>query len=164
MPSLHSSSDSALVAAVSSTAMARASEALRRLPARVTGARVAVLALLLETGGALTHGEVEASLAPVDFDRVTLYRVLDWLVATGLADRRVDGRRVFRYQAVAVALDHATHAHFHCDVCGEVFCLNEPLPAPPLLPRGFVAASLNVDVRGTCARCAQAIAESCGSD
>ena len=48
----------------------------------------------------MSHGDMETALsaAPVhSMDRVTLYRILDSLVANGLVLRAVDANGVFRY-------------------------------------------------------------------
>ena len=63
-------------------------EHIRRLGARATPARIRVLQLLRAAPTALTHGEIELALGASVIDRVTLYRVLDWLVASGLVENR----------------------------------------------------------------------------
>ncbi len=72
----------------------------RSLGARATPARVAVLTLLESAERALSHHDVEEALADSGFDRVTLYRVLDWMERLGLAQAKISGEpklfRVFR--------------------------------------------------------------------
>ncbi|MBP8163590.1 MAG: transcriptional repressor, partial [Propionivibrio sp.] len=58
---------------------------IRRCGARATPARIRVLQLLRSTPGALSHNQIEQALGESALDRVTLYRVLDWLVESGLA-------------------------------------------------------------------------------
>lgn len=131
-------------------------DAIRAAGARVTPARVRVLALLQSTPGSLNHGEIEALLLKEPLpgiDRVTLYRVLDWLAEVGLAHKAADARGVFRFSAAKPDVEHAAHAHFRCTGCGGVFCLDTPPPAPPPLPEGFRLAGMELDIRGECARC-----------
>ena len=85
-------------------------------------------------------------------DRVTLYRVLDWLVASGLAVKRADERRVWRF-TLAGGGQHHSHIHFRCDGCGRVYCLDAPAPVPPVMPQGFTLAHLELDLSGRCADC-----------
>lgn len=125
---------------------------LRRVGARATPARIRVLQLLRHAPTALTHGEIETLLGLPVLDRVTLYRVLDWLVESGLAHRSADASRVFRFSAAAAG-EHASHVHFRCEHCGGVFCLNASLPAVPRLPSGFFLSRMDFDLRGTCAAC-----------
>ena len=58
---------------------------IRRTGARATPARVRVLQLLRVAPAALTRHEIEQALADQALDRVTLYRVLEWLVESGFA-------------------------------------------------------------------------------
>jgi Fur family ferric uptake transcriptional regulator len=130
--------------------------ALRAVGARVTPARVRVLGALQAATGPLCHAEIEETLsreAHPAADRVTLYRVLDWLCAAGLAHKAADARGVFRFSAARPNVEHAAHVHFRCTGCGGVFCLKAPPPPPPKLPRGFRLADMELDIRGECPRC-----------
>jgi len=123
---------------------------------RATPARVRVLALLGAAPQGLTHQEIETALARSGkgpMDRVTLYRVLDSLVSCGLVLRQADESRVFRFSAAQQAAAHAAHAHFRCDDCGRMFCLESPLPAAPALPPGFRLSRMSLDLRGECREC-----------
>lgn len=127
---------------------------IRALGARATPARVAVLRLLEGAERALSHHDFEAALADAGFDRVTLYRVLEWLVEAGLAHRTIDAQRVFRFSiAEGDAPSHAAHAHFRCETCGRVYCLADVRISSPTLPAGFAARTLEFCITGLCASC-----------
>ena len=128
-------------------------EQIRRTGARATPARIRVLQLLRDAPTAQTHTEIEMALGASAVDRVTLYRVLDWLVETGLAHKNTDSNRVFRFSAATVG-EHRTHVHFRCEYCGGVFCLDAALPVAPILPAGFSLSRMDFDLRGRCANCA----------
>ena len=132
-------------------------EQIRLIGARATPARINVLQLLRLAPAPLTHTEIEQMLGAAGYDRVTLYRVLDWLVASGLAHRNTDIHRVFRF-SVAAAGEHTTHVHFRCEHCGGVFCLDAAPPVAPTLPAGFSLSRMDFDLRGRCAACSQASA------
>ena len=137
-------------------ASAAAQEILRTVNARITRPRVAVLAELLTAPHALTHHEVAARVRrSLRVDRVTIYRVLDWLVEKHLAHRIASDDRVWRYNAVAdVHLDD--HVHFQCNRCGRVTCLDEEVRNPGLaLPPGFRSQQVEITVKGLCADCPQ---------
>lgn len=134
----------------------QAESAIRATGARVTPSRLRVLHLLQSAPGALSHGEAEEALRQASapgIDRVTLYRVLDWLAEAGLAHKTVDLRGVFRFAASRPEREHDKHLHFRCTGCGGVFCLAAPPPAPPALPDGFRLATLELDIRGQCPDC-----------
>ncbi len=124
---------------------------LRAAGVKVTLGRVRVLDALAIAAAPLSHADLEVQLP--DADRVTLYRVLDSLVACGLALRAVDARGVFRFSASGPHRRHDGHVHFRCTGCGGVFCLKAAPPPLPKLPRGFHLDHVEYDVSGTCAAC-----------
>jgi Fur family transcriptional regulator, ferric uptake regulator len=138
--------------AVQTLAQAR----LAALRQRVTTPRVQVLAALLAAQRPLSHQEVDQAVAG-GLDRVTIYRVLDWLVAQGLAHRMAGEDRVFRYASGNDA--HAAHGHFTCSSCGTVLCMGDAPQlaqlAARLVPKGATSRKVELNVFGQCARCAQ---------
>ncbi|MFZ4537414.1 Fur family transcriptional regulator [Propionivibrio sp.] len=128
-------------------------EHIRLTGARATPARIRVLQMLRGAPTALTHNEIELALGASALDRITLYRVLDWLVDSGLAHKNTDVHRVFRFSAAADG-EHTTHIHFRCEHCGGVFCLDAAPPAAPILPACFSLSRMDFDLRGRCANCA----------
>ena len=140
------------------SATAATAELLRTAGIKVTPGRVRVLDALLARAQPMSHAEIEAQLP--DADRVTLYRVLDSLVACGLALKAVDARGVFRFSATGVQREHSGHVHFRCTGCGGVFCLKAPPPPPPKLPQGFQLGAVDFDISGVCAQCNQANGDS----
>ena len=121
---------------------------------RLTAPRAAVLETLLAARQALTHHEIEQALAPrLAVDRVTVYRVLDWLVSLGLAHRIAGEDRTWRFLATHGEA-HAAHAHFMCSRCGRTVCLDEVAVPPAVkVPRGFEPSHVELNVKGVCAAC-----------
>ncbi|NMV40851.1 Fur family transcriptional regulator [Ralstonia insidiosa] len=135
---------------------------LRSLGSRVTEPRVRVLAVLMQDAEPLSHQAVcDALPEDAGIDRVTVYRVLDWLVAGGIVHKTAGADRVFRFSLAehdaAREAAHRSHSHFHCTQCGRDFCLEtaEP-PAMPkaALPAGFAADHAELTIKGCCADCA----------
>ncbi|OGU23409.1 MAG: hypothetical protein A2580_05080 [Hydrogenophilales bacterium RIFOXYD1_FULL_62_11] len=123
--------------------------------ASATAARVQVLRLLLATHTTVSHQSLtQAALDEgLPLDKVTLYRVLDWLVAQGLAHSVTGQDRVRRF---GIADVHHGHAHFECDACGRLYCLPERASLPmPAAPDGFETRRVDITVHGRCAECAQ---------
>ncbi len=121
---------------------------------RVTRTRVAVVETLQAGRQPLSHDEIGAALAAagVAHDRVTLYRTLDWLVEQGIARRIASGERAWRFE-IAHGEAHR-HAHFHCERCGQVVCLDDvPASATPSLPAGFELDRAELVLHGACAEC-----------
>jgi Fur family ferric uptake transcriptional regulator len=132
----------------------RAESILRSTGSRVTRNRVIVLACLLEAQRALTHAEIEERLLALQsIDRVTLYRVLDWLTHQHLAHRIAGDDRVWRFTSEAP--DHTgQHPHFRCLDCGDVICLEPGKPPSVPLPPGYSSQGMELTVTGRCASCA----------
>lgn len=122
--------------------------ALRAHGLRATGARVAVLELLLAATRPLSHSEVNDGLAARGFDRATLYRNLSDLVEVGLAKRSDHGDHVWRFE-LASEKRHQEHPHLLCTECGTVACL----PIESVAVTG-VAHVEEVQLRGLCDTCA----------
>lgn len=118
---------------------------------RATRARLSVLEVLLAADHALTHAELEQSLNS-SIERVTLYRVLEWLVSNELAHKVIGADRVWRFNAQSESIPR--HAHFNCSSCGKVFCLDDTSPMGSLdLPPGFSLGSAELSVSGLCSQC-----------
>lgn len=121
---------------------------------RITRTRVAVLEVLLAAEQSLTHDEIGAALAEqgIKHDRVTLYRTLDWLVESGVAHKMAGDDRARRF-GVAASAPHE-HAHFHCDCCGKVVCLEGLQPAVAVnLPGGYQLDRAELVLHGACPTC-----------
>ena len=133
----------------------RAGDLLRAAEGRLTPARLAVLEILLDSAAALSHHEIEDAIEQrgLDVDRVTLYRVLDWLVERDLAHRIAAEDRVWRFNAVD-RVQGGDHAHFHCTRCGQIVCLEGPdSTAAFALPKGYEPERTEITVHGRCPRC-----------
>ena len=130
-----------------------ARDRIRGTGARMTTPRVQVLAAMLGAQRVLSHHDIEDMLGAARLDRVTLYRVLDWLVEQGLAHRIAGRDRVWRFSATGEA--HETHGHFQCNRCGKILCLDElsAHSVPLRLPAGCRPERTELTVTGLCAEC-----------
>ena len=142
--------------------MSSAEHALREKGERITQPRVAVLSVLMAAGHAVSHLDVAHELSthkPVD--RVTVYRVLEWLTQLGLAHRIACDDRVWRFMRNAPATVPADkhpheHAHFTCTQCGHMSCLESvPSKLQFQLPKGYQTQEIDLMIRGVCAACAK---------
>jgi Fur family ferric uptake transcriptional regulator len=131
----------------------KAEERISAIGERGTTARVEILAALLASPKAVTHYELEERFRD-KINRVTIYRVLDWLTEKQLAHRIAGDDRVWRFTAGNEDLHQ--HAHFQCEKCGQVVCLDQVnLAFAVALPEGFRSHHIDMTVRGDCAKCRQ---------
>ena len=138
-----------------------ANDMLATMPGRRTRGRTHILGALIEARRAMTHAEIEAVLpADVALDRVTLYRILDWLTENNLVHRVSGADRAVRFafsgDTSKVQSSAEMHAHFQCDTCARVVCLDTLPTQLPKLKNGFQARKADVLVHGLCDQCAQA--------
>jgi Fur family transcriptional regulator, ferric uptake regulator len=132
-----------------------ARQRIRASGARLTQPRTAVLAALMGAPHALSHGDVvEALPAGHEIDRVTVYRVLEWLTDSGIAHRIAGDDRVWRFTLTSGDTQAHRHAHFACVECGRVECLPKiSTDARYRLPRGYQTRAIELTIKGICARC-----------
>lgn len=136
-----------------------------------TASRLEVLDVLTQSLLPLTHQDLLKQL-PENFDRVTLYRVLDWLLKHSIIHRIAGDDRAWRFQLNASSakgiqyydmntaltskkmLNQHTHAHFQCSVCGKIFCLDDVHPKlSSSIPAHFTVDSIELNIKGKCADC-----------
>lgn len=131
-------------------------ELLRHHGLRATALRLDLLRVLRASERALTQQELEAMLK-VEADRVSIFRSLNAFEEAGVVHRVLDGRGTSCFARCGTSCGHGhhndTHAHFHCNDCGHVYCL-EPVELPTVsLPRGFKLAKSHLELDGTCKAC-----------
>lgn len=136
---------------------------------RPTKARLAVLATIAEAKSALSHPEIlERLSAQKEFDRVTIYRVLDWLTEHRLIHKISGENRAWKFQlsltqyspsegSVGLKLltsSHHQHAHLHCSVCGKITCIHELEPkfSAKTLQK-YQVSKVEINITGICADC-----------
>jgi Fur family transcriptional regulator, ferric uptake regulator len=154
----HAGHSHAAVDLASAASFTLARRLVKESGGRNTGARRNVLACLIAAGRALSHAEIEAQLADTDLDRVTLYRVLEWLVEQLLA-HRVGGLSGFD-RAMRFAFSRperrSAHAHFQCVQCGTTMCLDDVAVPPLAVPGGIELQGIELAAFGYCASCSLA--------
>lgn len=138
--------------------MLSAEQLIQNSGQRPTIVRCAVLDALLGAGEASSHTDVLERLKNAgEYDRVTVYRVLDWLTAHGLAHKVAGAGRAWRFQATRNETMHR-HAHFQCNRCGKVSCLPNIQPTiPKQIPADVSVESVELNIKGICSDCRSTI-------
>ncbi len=122
---------------------------------RVTEVRKEVLEIFIDHDAALSHQDIENKMDEVD--RITLYRTLRSFEEKGVIHKAIDGTNVAKY---ALCENNCTehhhddhHVHFHCEKCGNTFCMEKiTIPHIPT-PSGFKVKDTNVILQGLCEKC-----------
>lgn len=151
------------------SSLAKAEQLIRETGDRATSSRIRVFGFLLSQHSAVTHYQIEMGLNDSEssensqnsekIDRVTLYRVLDWLIEKGLAHKVISDDRVWRFRVndKDTQRHQHHHAHFKCSECTRVICLEDVHVdiGSVVLPAGFHRMETELTVKGVCADCAK---------
>lgn len=134
-------------------------ELLRGAGLRRTPVRIAVLGRVCAARRPVGAGELIEGLG-ADVDEVTVYRTLNTLAEHKLVHRVRGEGGAWRYAAATSTEGHEghPHAHFVCDQCGSVECLEQvPVPEqlfkPRSLGRRYDVTHAELVVHGTCPKC-----------
>lgn len=124
---------------------------------RCTDARLAVLQQLRHSSSPLSHADIASTLAPLGFDRATVYRNLVGLSEAGLLSRVDLGDHIWRFEWRSDGQKDADeHPHFVCTECGEVSCLvgvEISVKPAPGSKRSTVGEVTEILLKGRCNRC-----------
>lgn len=140
------------------TASSDAEALLKASGLKRTPVRMGVLQVLAESSEPLDVTELLKRL-PSFTEPVTVYRTLNTFVSKRLVHRVRGEDRSWRYAAgdLSKPADHQ-HAHFVCDACGKVECIEDAKISPKLLEKvqagpGYRISYSEVLLHGTCPRC-----------
>ncbi len=121
---------------------------------RPTANRMVIMRELLCAGAPLSMADLEARL--VTIDKSGLSRSLGLFAANHMVHIIEDGSGAAKYEACPGHDDHSVgdmHPHFHCEVCGMTFCLENIAVPQVSLPDGYSVNSINYVIKGMCAEC-----------
>lgn len=122
---------------------------------RPTPVREKVLNLLISSEKAISNKNIEVEFDYID--RITLYRTLKSFEEKGIIHKIEDGSGISKY---AMCIDdceeghhHDEHVHFHCNDCGDTFCV-EDVEVPTLKsPKKHKVENTSIVMNGTCENC-----------
>lgn len=121
-----------------------------------TAPRIDILNVFMKKHMAITHNDIETALGK-DFDRVTIYRTLNAFEEKGVVHKIMPPSGEAKYALCSSdCSEHAhqdSHAHFSCNNCGSVYCLNEVQIPEVKLPKGFQFSSFTFMAEGVCKNC-----------
>ena len=133
------------------------SEMLSSARLEATENRLRVLEVIGNNSFPLSAGDIYRTLERTGtINRVTVYRILDLLVAHGVIERLSTGGRAF-YYGLAPNAHHRPHPHFYCKHCGQMDCLNpeslqvETTPFRKTFPGRIDKVEIRLD--GICKNC-----------
>ncbi len=122
---------------------------------RATNVREKILELFIDAPKAITHRDIELAFDYID--RITLYRTLKAFEEKGLIHKIEDGSGVAKYARCIDNCDedhhHDDHVHFHCNDCGDTFCVEEVEVPYIKSPSKHLVTKTTIVLNGTCEQC-----------
>ncbi len=116
-----------------------------------TKLRIALLNHFLSAKHALSYLEIKGALGE-NVDKSTLYRNLTTFEEAGII-HRIDHSGVAKYAFGKGQNDGHHHAHFVCDQCETVYCVEKTGATTINVPKGFKTKVVQMIIRGTCSYC-----------
>lgn len=119
-----------------------------------TSNRMLVLKELARSTNPISLADLEMSLYPMD--KSSIFRVLELFSEKEIIHVIEDGSRSLKYELCHSKEHHSfsdQHAHFYCEKCGSVTCLDE-INLPNIDIRGgYKVKSINFMFKGICPNC-----------
>lgn len=127
---------------------------LKSRAVKPTTMRLLVLEVLEQQAAAVSLQDLEEAFEKAD--RITLYRTLKTFQEKGLVHSIEDGTGATKYALCEPGCECAPedlHVHFHCNSCGQTFCLPKVGIPAFQLPGNFSLQEISLMAKGTCAAC-----------
>ena len=117
-----------------------------------TSCREGIIEVIMTAGKALSENEIRERLAG-NYDRTTFYRSFKTLEEHAIIHKIVVDNQLVKYALDNSVTRKKEHAHFYCNNCGAVLCLESVPVVQPVLPDGYTGEETEVIIKGTCALC-----------
>jgi Fur family ferric uptake transcriptional regulator len=117
-----------------------------------TSCREGIIDVVMKANKALSENEIRNRLAG-NYDRTTFYRSFKILVEHKILHKIVVDNHLVKYALDYEVTQKDKHAHFYCNECQTVKCM-EAIPVRAYqLPDGYSDEETEVLIKGTCALC-----------
>jgi Fur family ferric uptake transcriptional regulator len=120
-----------------------------------TSGRVAILKVLIKANRPLNQSQIARRSGRERFDKVTIYRTLESLLAAGVVHKAFMDKRAWHFELAHNCTKSQCHPHFTCTSCGNTHCLTGmSLPMAESPHAGFIIHRQQVRLEGLCPACA----------
>ena len=107
-----------------------------------TSCREGIIEVIMTSNQALSENEIRERLSG-NYDRTTFYRTFKTLEEHGIIKFAIDNS----------IIHNKGHAHFYCNECHTVKCLESVVVKEIKLPEGYTKAETEILIKGICAVC-----------
>lgn len=117
-----------------------------------TSCREGIIDVVMNTSEALSENEIRERLSG-NYDRTTFYRSFKTLVEYNIIHKIVVDNHLVKYALDKTLTHKQEHAHFYCNECNSVQCLEDIPVQHYQLPNGYSNKETEVIIKGTCPSC-----------
>lgn len=133
-------------------------EILKLHAIKKTPGRLAIIKALQKHCCPLSENEIRDEMQE-NYDRITFYRNIQTLTNEGIIHKIVIDNTLVRFGLNCCEAKHAhhfhrnEHAHFYCESCHAVVCLEQVRIPEFSLPTGFKSTDSDIIIKGKCEKC-----------
>lgn len=117
-----------------------------------TSCREGIIYVVMTASEALSENEIRERLVG-NYDRTTFYRSFKTLEEHKIIHKIVVDNQLVKYALDNTLTHKDEHAHFYCNDCNTVKCMDDVPVQKYLLPDGYSDVETEVLIKGTCANC-----------
>jgi Fur family ferric uptake transcriptional regulator len=130
----------------------KAVEILNGKNLRCTPCREGIIDIMMAEPQALSENEIRERLSD-NFDRTTFFRSFKTLGEHKIIHKIVVDNQLVKYALYNSPNPMTEHAHFYCNICHSVKCLDIASVKPIKLPAGFSDSETEILIKGECPVC-----------
>ncbi|SHF89715.1 Fur family transcriptional regulator, ferric uptake regulator [Mariniphaga anaerophila] len=117
-----------------------------------TSCREGIIDVVKDANQALSENEIKNKLSG-NYDRTTFYRSFKTLEESKIIHKIVVDSQLVKYALDNSITHKKEHAHFYCNQCHSVKCLEPVLLEEIKIPEGYQKEETEIVIKGTCAIC-----------
>ncbi len=130
----------------------QAAQLLQGKGLKKTKLRLALLNHFVNIPTAQSYADIKQALSGAT-DKSTLYRNLAAFEEAGIIHSINDHSGISKYAFGKEQNHGSNHAHFVCEKCETVYCIEDTTTAKINLPKGFKTKDIQTIIKGTCSDC-----------
>ncbi len=130
----------------------KAAEILNQYKLKRTSCREGIIDVVKSSNQALSENQIRERLAG-NYDRTTFYRSFKTLVEHKIIHKIIVDNQFVKYALDNTITKKDNHAHFYCNECQTVKCMDAIPVKQYHLPDGYSDEETEVLIKGTCASC-----------
>lgn len=117
-----------------------------------TSCREGIIHVIMAAKNALSENEIRLRLES-NYDRTTFYRSFKTLEEHRIIRKIVVDNQLVKYELDNSVTRKNDHAHFYCNKCKQVQCMDSVVMPEAKLPSGFIHTETEIVLKGLCDLC-----------